>query len=307
MQVYSPIWVKRGNSQKELLKSVSTLEPMTENLLRDYEELAGTPYVWEGLDKIDMTDNHMESLLFWNTHIGIGETKLRYYVMGAKAGKVTIYGEPSTWSPVGTNVTDLPLDLIREYNSEKNPCMKIGEQSVADRITDECIWQASTYISLNQNVVGMRAPVMITGTDGNAEIDYIEDNLIQGRSIPALKKAGIGAEVQDMKAQNFVDPLSGYAEFLHNKTLGKLGIDALGTQKASGITQEEAVLILAQIKGIRKKGLRIRERLCDMINGMFGSEITVVENDIYLDMDMGNNYSETPGMGSMAGTDDNKE
>ena len=80
----------------------------------------------------------------------------------------------------------------------------------------------------------------------------------------------------------------------------------MGTQKASGITQEEAVLILAQIKGIRKKGLKIRKRVCDMFNEVYSTNITVKENDIYLETNMGMGNNENTHMDAMANPDDDK-
>ena len=312
MVAYKPLWVGRRGiyGQTALIRSiyeeVTTLEPMVVNLLEDYEELAGTPYVWEGLEEIDITEGHLESLFYWNTHIGIGEAEGEQYITGARPITEDLYGEPFEWTPVPTNVSVLPTNFIRKYDAEENPCIKVGKTSLAQRITDECVWQASTYISANQNVIGMRMPVVLTGTDNKTEMGFIEDSIVYGRSIPYLDMAGIQAEVHDLKAQNFLDPLSGYAEFIHNKTLGKLGIDALGTQKASGITQEEAILILAQIKGIRKKGLKVRERVCDMFNEVYGSNITVKENDIYLETNVGMGDNKNTHMDTMANPDDDK-
>ncbi len=289
---YKPLWVgKQG--QKELVDSINQLFPVAESILYEYEVLAGTPYTYENLEDIGITKRHLESIIYWNTHIGVGESsKGNKYVMGAKPVMEDMYGEPYEWTPLTTNVSKLPDNIIKKYKTEEHQCIKLSEYSTAQIITDKCIWQASAYLSTNQNVISMRMPVVVTGVDSTVEMDFIDDAVVHGFELPYLGSKGVGVEALDLKPQNFLDPLTGYIDFLHNKTLAKLGIDALGTQKASGITTEEAVLILAEIKGVRDNGLDIRNRICDMINDEYGTEITVRENDIYLDSILGNPETE---------------
>lgn len=281
---YKPLWVGTYG-QQELISSVNQLYPVAESILYEYEVLAGTPYLYEGLDDVGITKRHLESILYWNTHVGVGESKKgNKYIMGAKPVIQDMYGEPFSWSPIITNVAKMPENIIQTYKTEENACMKIAEYSTAQIITDKCIWQSSAYLSTNQNVVSMRMPVVVIGVDSTVEMDYIKDAVVNGYELPYMAGKGITADTLDLKPQNFLDPLTGYIDFLHNKTLAKLGIDALGTQKASGITTEEATLILAEIKGIRANGLEMREKLCDMINEEYEDvSVTVsVNDDIYL-------------------------
>lgn len=304
---YKPLWVGKFG-QKELMDSVGQLFPVAEGLLYEYEVLSGTPYIYTGLEDIGITKRHLESLIYWNTHIGVGESsKGNKYVMGAKPIVVDMYGEPYSWMPITTNISKIPDNIIKEYETENNGCIKLAEFSPAQMITDKCIWQASAFISTNQNVHSMRLPFLIVGVDSTAEMDYINNAIVQGFELPCLSSKGIGVETLDLKPQNFLDPLTGYIDFIHNKTLAKLGIDALGTQKASGITTEEAVLILAEIKGIRENGLDVRKRLCDMINEELESNITVMENDIYFDTDIGDNENEITDMDTDNDSGSNKE
>ena len=285
---YQPQWTK-GN-QKDTL-AIYNLNRETFNLLRDYEQLAATMFEWEGLEDIQITQRYMESLFFWNNCIGIVKAEkdktIDYpLVLGAKATKLNVYAEIYTWTPNPTNHTTLEIGVVKEYYAKKHPCIKLTEQTVAEGIIDECQWQASAYISANQNVLAMRMPYVIKGADSAMETKFLFDNVVDGRGlIPVVdsKNANI-IEVLDINHTSFLSDLTGYMEFLHTKILGKLGIDALGTQKASGITTEEATLILAQIRGIREVNLERREKVCDMINEHIdGANVSVKIRDIYLD------------------------
>lgn len=284
IRAYQPQWTK--TSQKA---TMANLDETAQALLMDYERLAGTVYEYEGLEELDepLDRQYIESLMFWNTAIGITEGD---YIMGGKPSVLRVSGQPAQWTPVATNITTLPKRIIKKYNAEKFPCMKIANMSIADSISDECILQASAYVSSGQNTIAMRTPVVVYGLEGSTEINYIKDGLTQGVSyVPYFAKGtavspAFGVEALDLKAQNWLDPLTGFAEFMHTKILGKLGIDALGSQKASGITSEEATLILAQIRGIREDGLEVREKLCKMINDHIdNANISVKIRDIYME------------------------
>lgn len=290
VRAHKPTWIKRG--QRATLAELST---SAASLMMDYERLASTIYIWEGLKEIGLTKRYLESVLFWNVAVGITEGN---YVMGANIVVPDVTGEPYEWIPVATNITKLPTNIIRKYRTEQYPCMKVNNITTADSIADECVLEASAYVSAGQNTIAMRTPIVVSGVDGSAEINYIKDGLTEGASyIPYLGKVkdggGFGIEVLDMKTANYLDPLTGFAEFVHSKILAKIGIDALGSQKASGITSEEAVLILAQIRGIREDGLEIREALCDMINEHIqGANVSVRVRDIYMAV---NNDEQTAG------------
>jgi hypothetical protein len=143
----------------------------------------------------------------------------------------------------------------------------------------------------------MRMPVMFSGVNSKAEIRFMQNRLEQGGNVPYVdggKDSPMGMEVLDLKVNNYLDPLTGYNEFIHTKILAKLGIDALGAQKASGVTQEEATMILAQIRGVRELNLQLRKDFCKMVNEHIENvNIGVEIRDIYMNEQYDRNDNET--------------
>ena len=289
MVAYQPLWTKKGQYH-----TLTGLDDRVRGLLTDYEKLNATIYEWSGLEDLEIKPRFLESLFFWNVAIGILPNNI---LMGAVPVIFDAYGEPHEWTPVPTYLTTLPHSIMRKYQSKDNPCIRLGGDSVADSIKDECVDQASGYISANQNVLGMRMPVMFSGVNSKAEIRFMQNRLEQGGNVPYVdggKDSPMGMEVLDLKVNNYLDPLTGYNEFIHTKILAKLGIDALGAQKASGVTQEEATMILAQIRGVRELNLQLRKDFCKMVNEHIENvNIGVEIRDIYMNEQYDRNDNET--------------
>lgn len=279
MVAYQPLWTKKGQ-----YNTLTDLNDRVKGLLLDYEKLNATIYEWSGLEELSIKPRFLESLFYWNVAIGILPGDI---LIGAVPVVFNAYAEPHSWTPVPTYLTTLPLHIMKEYKSKDNPCIRLGDMSVADSIRDECIDQGSSYISASQNVLGMRTPIIFSGVNSKAEIRYMTNRLEQGSNMPYIdggKESPMGMEVLDLKVNNYLDPLTGYSEFIHTKILAKLGIDALGTQKVSGITEEEATMILAQIRGVRELNLQLRKEFCDMVNEHISyANIDVEIKDIYMD------------------------
>lgn len=234
------------------------------DVLDEYRELAKGFYIWEGLPD-DVPEGYIEGALFDYGCVGMKLVpKFGVIVCPASVKLRTIYNYPSSWIPCGLTLHSDPLEIMGE---SENPALYIGKP-IQDRILPYVTIIEDANLSLDQNVIGMRQPVVFAGVPGNSADSVVLNQEIETgeRSIPVVSIAKVQAQVLDLKVSDFTHPLIETMQDRDAKVLTLMSIDNEGVEKASGVNMAESTAHQGKLILTSTLGLKLRQDWCDKIN-----------------------------------------
>ncbi len=249
--------------------------------LDHYREIAKGIYEWENLPE-DLPEDYIEAVLF-----DVGQVGAKYVdgfgvvISGAATVLKGLQGQTATWRPTDL-IINKGLPDIGLLDESDNPTLNIG-YPIAERVRMQLDIIKQAYISLRQNMIALRQPIGVKGRAGN-DVDgtIFKMELEEGEMyIPLLDISSDPGAVIDLKAHDWSGPIINTINAMDNEVLTALGVKNTGTEKASGMPVEEVTSLHQELSIISKKGLRKRERWCDRINPILGTNYSVKLSEAY--------------------------
>ena len=271
-------------------KALAAIDEGTLTLINEYRQSLADMYIWEVPEELDVPPGYIEDCLFWTGTVGIMPVGGSYALVPGVGEKIDIYGQYKRWMPTPLNGgTEIPLN--RKLDRVKYPILQLP-LIPAEAISEYAKVQYSAIISAGQNVVAMRQPILIKGQVGKIGIKYAVDMISGGKTyVPVVTdgEGGINREIEvlDLKASNFLDPLTGIIDATDGWISGILGIDSNATQKASGVSIAEVSAMDSRITARREGGLRVRQEWCEKVWNAMGVDISVALYGDYYNGDNG--------------------
>lgn len=271
---------------RSVRKALTHIDEGTLSLINEYRQSVADMYLWEVPEELDVPDGYIEDCLFWTGTVGIAPVGKSYVLVPGVGEQIDIYGQYKKWMPVPLNGGTEVL-RNRTLNRVKYPILQLP-LTPAEAISEYAKVQYSAIISAGQNVIAMRQPVLVKGQVGKIGIKYAVDMISGGKTyVPVVTdgESGINREIEvlDLKASNFLDPLTNIIDATDGWISGVLGIDSNATQKTSGVSVAEVSAMDSRITARREGGLRMRQRWCDKVWEATGVDIRVELYDDYLD------------------------
>lgn len=245
-----------------------------------YVNIAKGIYEWSGMPK-DMPIGYIEEALFWYGCVGAkySESLQEVVVLPAVPGLRTVYNEPLDWTPTGLQGYQVDPQLLERSDL---PALYLGA-SVYEQIQMYVEVLQRAYYALRQNVVALSQPIALGGRPGNnAEGLMLKADMDGGEMfIPVLDVGQLKIEVIDLKAKDWTQQLIATANAMDNEILTVMGVNNTGTEKASGVTIEEATSLHQELVITSDIGLRKRKDWCTRINAALGTSFSVEISDAY--------------------------
>lgn len=224
--------------------------------------------------------------------------------------KLDIYGNPTEWrafpvgnSPIADVIRNMQLDTENSVLLWNNQT-RTGDSPYVERICSKMVALDDT---IDINCLIQRTPVIFKSNGKNLlTVKNIYKNLIGGD--PAIVDANYevnnNTEVLNLGVQFIGDKLSDQYETYHDRILRYFGIDYLPVEKQERMLTGEADSNEQELLIRRASRLEYRQYACDMINELFGVNISVsyVEPEQPTDTQ---SMSGTPG--NESGTTESKE
>lgn len=249
-----------------------------------YVNIAKGIYEWSGMPE-GMPVGFIEEALFFYGCVGAKYSKAldEVVIVPAVPGLRTIYGTPIDWTPTAIQGYQAVPDITERST---NPTLYIGA-SISEQIDTYVEIQRQAYFSLRQNVLGLSQPIALSGPPGNNANGLMMKTDLSGGSmyIPVIDFAQIRAEVIDLKAKDYTNPLMATIDAMDAKILTVMGVNNTGTEKASGITTEETTALKQELYLSSDVGLAIRQMWCEKINPVLATDFSVRVSDAYKVMD----------------------
>lgn len=249
--------------------------------IEHYREIAKGIYEWDGFPE-DLPDDYIESVLFDYGQVGAKYVDgLGIVVSGAATVFKGLQGQTLTWRPIDLIIARLPPN-INVTGESSTPTLNLG-MAMKDRIEMKLDIIKQSYISLRQNMIALRQPIGVKGRTG-AEADGLifKIELEEGEMyIPVLDISSEPGAVIDLKAHDWSGSIINTINAMDNEILTELGVQNTGTEKASGMAVEEVTSIHQELRLISKKGLRKREKWCNRINPILGTNFSVKLSEAY--------------------------
>lgn len=218
-----------------------------------YRQLAKGLYIWDGLPD-DVPEGFIEECLF---DYGAVSAKfvsgMGIVISPAMAKSWNHYGRIKEWVPTA-QIAYPTSDITKINEPSNNPVLQLDLPTrLAIEYDVNILWDAK--ISLAQNVLGMRQPIVFMGTTGNVQDVVLLDKEINvgKRAIPVVDPTKVKAEILDLKVTDFTPSLMQVEQDQDAKILTRMGINNRGVEKESGINLEESTA--------HKQGLRLSSSL----------------------------------------------
>lgn len=281
-----PAWLQT-KAQRKAQRELYTLEDYETALGLEYEAAVSDMFRWSLPDELaGVPEWFPEHALFRTGTLGISPAPDGGYAL-LPGGQIrrTIYGTALTWIPEICGNSPTPLRGWRNLRTEEWPLLEL-DCIPAEAALPYIKMEASAMVSAGQNTIAMRQPVAVRGQAGTVGLSYVRDTLGKGDSYLPLISDGDGIarelEVVDLKASNWLDPLSGFIDWCDAAAAAALGLDAPSSQKASGMTTQEATAMNGRILSRRRAGLEQRRAWCDEVWDKTGIGISVEISEDYM-------------------------
>ena len=240
--------------------------------------LARSVFKWEGLPN-GIDEKWIERYLFMYGRCMFFKDPDKGFMVAkcADNGKLNYYDEPTGLTPIATNYT---------FNS---PTLTNYTEAVEIRNNDDRIATRHTILlyaarlaevtrTIDVNVTAQQTPTLITGTDkqrlslkqvykqwrGHEPVIF-GDKALETSPLTVLKT----------DAPYVVDKLQDYKHDLWNEVMTFLGINNANMDKRERLVADEVSANDAQIEQSAQVMLKSRERACEQINALFGTNIRV--------------------------------
>ena len=253
-------------------------------LMQQYEDMYVQMIKWEGLPKTVPVYEPERTLYRQGQSCAFimpGTEDLAILPVAYGSVKLDIYGNPTEWRafPVGNS----PMaDVIRnmQFNTENSVLLwnnqtRTGDSPYVERICSKMVALDDT---IDINCLIQRTPVIFKSNGKNLlTVKNIYKNLIGGD--PAIVDANYevnnNTEVLNLGIQFIGDKLSDQYETYHDRILRYFGIDYLPVEKQERMLTGEADSNEQELLIRRASRLEYRQYACDMINELFGVNISV--------------------------------
>lgn len=257
--------------QRDLLKAKTNNYTITS----EYCAFYGDIYEWDIPESmIGIPPSFIENSLFWTGTIGLAKFRNQYILTPGVPVKWNIYYQPLTWNASPVDGINVPI-LKTELKDVQYPLLMLDD--IPAYIVEGYIQaQGESLVATKQNAKGMQQPFMFSG---NGEVKMIAKDIsnLKGYMIDALyldnQNSVKPVEVLDTNVKNFLDPLTTFIDATDGWIASYLGIHAVGTQKASGITTQEAGSMEKRARARREKGLQVRQWWADRVSKATNGEV----------------------------------
>ena len=283
-----PYCINTRSDRERQQRTLGALDIDSQEIIAEYGHAYCELYEWDVPEELNVPPTWIEECIYWTGTIGLGESKkgIPCFIAG-NAEKRDIYGNAITWLPARNRSTNQPFnDLKAKFKGDTNPLLRMP-YIPAYIVSEYAKIQYSAMLSMGQNTVAMRQPFVFRGQSGSIGVTLATNAIEKGLTwMPVVSEDGGGQEIEvlDLGATNFLDPLTGAVDATDGWICQLLGVDAVGTQKASGITTEEASSGDKRIKARRENGLKLRQSFCDKISVAHPDlHVAVKICDYYLD------------------------
>ena len=253
-------------------------------LMQQYEDMYVQMIKWEGLPKTVPVYEPERTLYRQGQSCAFimpGTEDLTILPVAYGSVQLDIYGNPTEWRafPVGNS----PIaDVIRnmQLNTENSVLLwnnqtRTGDSPYVERICSKMVALDDT---IDINCLIQRTPVIFKSNGKNLlTVKNIYKNLIGGdpARVAANYEVNNNTEVLNLGIQFIGDKLSDQYETYHDRILRYFGIDYLPVEKQERMLTGEADSNEQELLIRRASRLEYRQYACDMINELFGVNISV--------------------------------
>lgn len=253
-------------------------------LMQQYEDMYVQMIKWEGLPKTVPVYEPERTLYRQGQSCAFimpGTEDLAILPVAYGSVKLDIYGNPTEWRAYPSGNTPI-ADVIRnmQLNTENSVLLwnnqtRTGDSPYVERICSKMVALDDT---IDINCLIQRTPVIFKSNGKNLlTVKNIYKNLIGGD--PAIVDANYevnnNTEVLNLGIQFIGDKLSDQYETYHDRILRYFGIDYLPVEKQERMLTGEADSNEQELLIRRASRLEYRQYACDMINELFGVNISV--------------------------------
>lgn len=270
-----PTFLTSKGQRNAMFKQGADIDDLVDRYLKRYTGR----YIWEGLPE-DMPDGYIEDRLFWYGSVSAKSVKgLGVCVMGAAPVRVSLYGTPQSWLPIGIYGTSSVPEIGAINKESVNPVLTVGTPPY-DMIVPYLEIMRKAMSALNQNVAAMGQPVLVQAQPGvELKARMLESDLGIGKTyIPVIDSGAVPAEVLDLKATDHTVNLLGVIHDMDGEILTLLDMRST-LEKSSGISTAEASASDQEVMDGLDQGLRLRRQWCDRINAVLGTSFSVRLSD----------------------------
>lgn len=286
-----------------IIKAKSMAKYMNDRIVTDYFYrlmlIARSVFEWSGLEELGIDEKHIEKYLF-------SEGKCVFYkdpTLGLMVTRVTPNG-PVNWCEEPTTIR--PHAINYTY---KGPALENGVNSVLIRNNDDMIPTSPTIQlyalklanierTIDVNISAQKMPLIIKCSEKQKlslkrVIDQRNDNEPVIFADKGLDTEGI--EVLNTQAPMVFKDLQLQKHMVWNECMTYLGINNANMDKRERLVDDEVQANNEQVEASFNVMLRARERACEEINRIFGTNISVkkrIQNMPLMDVSEGGSESE---------------
>lgn len=267
---------RRRNKKTQFLEAAA-LNTTTYNCWEDYlQELAICRYIWDGLP--NSVDPRMLELCLCGEGAAVIFTD---EVLGAllvarvaQSGTWDIYDTPIEYTAYACNHYHQELNNLNSVLIFNN-YLRTSDFPVAELYAKRL---AEIDRTIDVNVIAQKTPVLITGTDQQR---LTLENLYMQYSgnypfIFGNKDAGIDQlGVLSTNAAYVADKLTNLKHQYINEYLTRIGVENSNSDKKERLVADEVASNYGSVEMSRRSGLMTRQRAANIINNMFGLNVSV--------------------------------
>lgn len=241
--------------------------------------LATTMYKWENLPK-SVNPMFMERMLVTYGFVCFAKDDVTDELISLPAtmnGKLDIYGIPTGWRLFGMNGYNLARDKSNSVvvwdNYNRTPILR-NIFMFAKRL--ETIER-----TMDVNIEGQRTPYVLTGEKSQINtLKQIYRDISSNKPVILVDKT---FDVGQLKCTPTVTPfVAGELQIIKrniwNEAMTFLGVDNANSEKRERLVTDEAQGNRGAVLNQRYARLKPRQEACELINEMFGTNITVKVN-----------------------------
>lgn len=252
----------------------------TTPLKMKYELLALNRFKWNGLPK-EIKEEYIEKNLYYHGQCAFFKLNDEFVVLKcSETGSRNIYGESLAFQVFGYDFHDtiLSMDMVRIRSNVLNYPLKRTVEYYTDKI-----------ISLddleNLNKEQQKIPFIISTTKENELSMKNLMNKVQNNEIALFVDKTLhdilgekGLNVLSTNVPYLLDKIPEYRKVIERELLTILGINCCETDKKERQLKDEINANNEEIMANLLYELRLREQACNLINEMYGLEVSVEIN-----------------------------
>lgn len=232
---------------------------------------------WEGLEDYGIEERHVEEFLFGDgVALGFEDPELGKMILQAQpCSMLNVHGDPLKWRAVGYGYS-------KEFDADKcvlieNNKLRLPTDTVIRYFTRQLYEIVRTR---DVNVKTLKLPFVLPATDKTSLtlkqiLEDIDNNvyaIVTDKSVVDVKDM---VQVLPTGAKPFTNELTDLYHDVLNEALTYLGINNANTDKRERLINAEANANNQFIESCAQMFLESRQRACDKLNEMFGTNLKV--------------------------------